>query len=133
MDRRTFLVASSAALVSAPALAASGTPYTPGLVKQKLDAGEVVFVDFYTEWCTTCAAQQRTITALKAENPEYRAISFVSVDWDKYKSSDLAKSLKIPRRSTLVALSKDGEIGRIVAGTRKGDIKELMDMALAVA
>lgn len=133
MDRRTFLVTSGASLLATPAFAASGTAYTPGLVKQKLAAGEVVFVDFYTDWCTTCAAQQRTIAALKAENPEYEAISFVSVNWDKYRSSDLAKSLKIPRRSTLVALAKGGEIGRIVAGTRKSDIKALMDKALAVA
>ena len=133
MDRRHFLLATGAALISAPAFAASGTAYKPGLVKQKLAAGEVVFVDFYTEWCTTCASQQRTIQALKAENPAYKAISFVSVDWDKYASSDLSKSLKIPRRSTLVALTKDGELGRIVAGTRKNDIKALMDKALAVA
>ena len=133
MDRRLFLMTSGAALLAVPAFAASGTPYKPGLVRQKLAAGEVVFVDFYTDWCTTCAAQQRTITALKAENPAYRAISFVSVDWDKYSGSDLARSLKIPRRSTLVALTKDGELGRIVAGTRKGDIKALMDKALSVA
>ncbi len=133
MDRRSFLLTSGAALLAGPALAASGTAYKPGLVKQKLAAGEVVFVDFYTDWCTTCAAQQRTISALKAENPAYKAISFVSVDWDKYSRSDLAKSLKIPRRSTLVVLTKDGELGRIVAGTRKKDIKALMDKALSVA
>ena len=133
MDRRVFLLASGAALVAAPALAASGTAYKPGMVKQKLAKGEVVFLDFYTDWCTTCAAQQRAISALKAEHPEYEAISFVSVDWDKYSKSELARSLKIPRRSTLVVLTKDGEVGRIVAGTRKGDIKALMDKALAMA
>lgn len=133
MDRRHFLLTSGAALLTTPALAASGTAYTPGLVKQKLAAGEVVFVDFYTDWCTTCAAQQRVISALKAENPAYQAISFVSVNWDKHSGSDLAKDLKIPRRSTLVALSKDGELGRIVAGTGKDLIKALMDQALNVA
>ncbi len=133
MDRRQFLLTSGAALLAAPAFAGSGTAYKPGRVKQKLAAGEVVFVDFYTDWCSTCASQQRTITALKAENPKYDAISFVSVDWDKFGRSKLAKELKIPRRSTLVALTKDGELGRIVAGTRKKDIKALMDKALGAA
>ena len=133
MDRRHFILASGAALLAAPAFAASGMAYKPGLVKQKLAAGEVVFVDFYTDWCSTCASQQRTIAALKADNPAYKAITFVSVDWDKHAKSALAKSLKIPRRSTLVALTKDGELGRIVAGTRKKDIKALMDKALSAA
>ena len=133
MDRRLFLLSSGAAALAAPAFAGSGIEYTPGLVKQKLAEGEVVFVDFYTEWCSTCASQQRTIKALKAENPQYKAITFVSVDWDQHSRSKLAKELKIPRRSTLVALSKDGELGRIVAGTRKKDIKALMDKALGAA
>lgn len=133
MNRRHFLLASAATLVSAPAFAGSGTAYTPGLVKKKLAAGEVVFVDFYTDWCSTCASQQRTITKLKKENPAYKSISFVSVDWDKYASSELSKSLNIPRRSTLVALTKDGELGRIVAGTSESDIKALMDKALGAA
>lgn len=133
MDRRHFLLSSGAAILATPALAGSGIAYTPGLVKQKLAAGEVVFVDFYTDWCTTCASQQRTIKALKAENPQYEAITFVSVDWDQHSRSKLAKELKIPRRSTLVVLTKDGELGRIVAGTRKKDIKALMDKALSAA
>lgn len=133
MNRRTFLLTSSALLAAGPALAASGIAYTPGLVQQKLDAGEVVFLDFYTDWCTTCAAQQRVISKLKAGNKDYQAITFISVNWDEFKSADLTKSLKIPRRSTLVALGKGGEIGRIVAGTREKDIKALMDQALALA
>ncbi|MCV6594431.1 MAG: thioredoxin family protein [Silicimonas sp.] len=133
MDRRTFLLTSTALLAAGPALAASGMAYTPGLVQQKLDAGEVVFLDFYTDWCTTCAAQQRVISKLKAENDAYKAITFISVNWDEFKNAELTKSLNIPRRSTLVALSKSGEVGRIVAGTSKRDIKALMDQALALA
>ena len=133
MNRRHFLLTSAATLVAAPAFAGSGIAYTPGLVKARLEANEVVFVDFFTKWCTTCASQQRTIKALKAANPAYTNITFISVDWDKHSKSELARSLKIPRRSTLVALTKDGELGRIVAGTRRGDIKALMDKALSAA
>ncbi|MEO0701421.1 MAG: thioredoxin family protein [Pseudomonadota bacterium] len=135
MKRRDFLI-STAAVAAAPAVAsaATGTPYTPGLVDQQLAEGKTVFVDFYTPWCTTCAAQERTINALKAENPAYAdAISFVSVNWDDHSQSDLANRLQIPRRSTLVVLKGDQELGRIVAGTSKADIMALMDTAMAAA
>lgn len=133
MDRRIFL-ASAAAFAASPALAASGVSYQPGLVKKELAAGKTVFVDFYTDWCTTCRSQQNTISALKKANPNYEEnITFVSVDWDKYGTSELARSLKIPRRSTLVVLKGDDELGRIVAGTNKAKIQALMDAALSAS
>ena len=134
MKRRTFLTSAAALSLAGPALAVTGQAYRPGLVDEELAAGKAVFVDFYTDWCTTCRAQERAINALKADNPAYEAsITFVSVDWDQHSRSDLAVRLNIPRRSTLVALKGDQEIGRIVAGTSKGKIQELMDAALAAA
>lgn len=134
MHRRSFLASTAAIVLAGPALSATGMAYTPGLVAKELAAGKTVFVDFYTDWCTTCRAQERVINALKAENADYeRNISFISVDWDVYASSDLSKSLNIPRRSTLVVLRGNEELGRLVAGTRKADIKALMDKALAAA
>ena len=58
-------------------------------------------------------------------------IVFINVDWDDYGKSDLVKSLSIPRRSTLVVLKGDQEIGRVVAQTSSKTIKKLMDAALA--
>lgn len=135
MNRRHFL-ASTAALALAPlaARAGVGTPYTPGLVDAELAAGKTVFVDFFATWCSTCAAQTRQITALLAENPAYeQAISFVVVDWDEHGNGELSRRLNIPRRSTLVVLKGDAELGRIVAGTGKAEIKGLLDTALAAA
>lgn len=135
MNRRDFLVLTSAATVTLPAVSwAAAIEYTDGLVQQHLAKGETVFLDFKASWCTTCAAQERVINALKAENPAYeRSITFIDVDWDDYGKSDLAKSLNIPRRSTLVVLKGDAELGRIVAGTSTKDIKALMDTALSAA
>ena len=111
-----------------------GLDYKPGLVKRRLKRGETVFLDFYTTWCSTCAAQERAIHALTDENPAYEEnITFIKVDWDKFKNSKLARELNIPRRSTLVVLKGDDELGRIVAGTSKAAIKELMDTALGAA
>ncbi|WP_270725127.1 thioredoxin family protein [Shimia sp. Alg240-R146] len=131
MNRRTFLTTTVAAL-ALPVVAQATTNYTPGLVKKRLAAGETVFLVFGTEWCTTCAAQDRAINALMQSNPDYDAkVTFIHVDYDQYGQSDLAKELKIPRRSTLVVLKGSEELGRIVAGTSKKQIKDLMDIALS--
>jgi len=108
--------------------------YQPGMVEAELAAGKTVFLDFKASWCSTCAAQERVIAALKAENPAYeRAITFIDVDWDDFGDDALTQRLNIPRRSTLVVLKGDAELGRIVAGTAKAEIKALMDLALAGA
>lgn len=134
MHRRTFLT--SLAILPAmglPALA-SGTEYTPGLIETALAEGETVFVDYAADWCSTCARQERIINALRQENPAYDAnILFVRVDWDDFGSAPVSTTRNIPRRSTLIVLKGDKELGRIVAGTQKNDIQSLMDTALQAA
>ena len=133
MHRRHFLTASAAALL-APFAATAATDYTPGLVKQHLAKGDIVFLDFSATWCATCATQERVVNELIDENPAYgETITFIKVDWDTYRKAELTKSLKIPRRSTLVVLKGDQELGRIVAGTSKSQIKGLLDTALNAA
>ncbi|MDA7425173.1 thioredoxin family protein [Thalassococcus lentus] len=137
MDRRTFLNITGLGAVSLAmprAALAAKMDYTPGLVQKHLAAGDTVFLDFKASWCSTCAAQERVINALLEENPDYASkIVFIDVDWDAYGKSDLVKSLKIPRRSTLVVLKGDQELGRIVAQTGRSTIKGLMDTALGAA
>lgn len=132
MDRRHFILTAAATILAAPALA--DKTYKKGLVGKELAAGNTVFLDFYTDWCTTCRSQEATIRKLKKANPDYEAnITFIKVDWDQHSNSQLAKRLNIPRRSTLVVLKGNKELGRIVAGTSKKDIQALMDTALAAA
>lgn len=134
MDRRTFLTLTAASLAVPFAAHAEALSYTPGLVQERLAEGETLFLDFTASWCSTCKSQARTINALKAENPAYaQGVTFIDIDWDTYGTSELAQSLKIPRRSTLVVLKGDQELGRIVAGTGTAEIKALMDTALAAA
>ena len=135
MNRRTLILSGAATLVL-PALPALAAPldYTPGLAKKHLDAGDTVFLDFKASWCGTCRAQERVLTNLKQQNPAYNeSIVFINVDWDTYGTSQMADRLKIPRRSTLVALKGKEEIGRVVADTTERGIKKLMDAALAAA
>ncbi len=133
MNRRDFLLISAAAMAAAPAMAGTAD-YVPGLVDRELAAGKTLFLDFKASWCSTCAAQERVISALRSANPDYdRHILFVDIDWDRYQKDPLTRSLAIPRRSTLVVLKGDRELGRIVAGTSESAIRELMDAALSAA
>ena len=134
MKRREFIVLSAAATVAPFMAQAEGARYIPGLVQKELAAGKTVFLDFTASWCTTCAAQARVIEAIQASNPAYgENVSFIDVDWDNYGNGELSRALNIPRRSTLVVLKGNKELGRIVAGTSKKVIKQLMDVALNAA
>ena len=139
MHRRDFLMLTAAvslapALVPTGARASGALAYSPQVLDAARASGRPVFLDFTASWCGTCKAQARVISALKAENPAYEsAITFIDVDWDTWKNDMIVAEMNIPRRSTLVVLKGDAEIGRIVAGTSRADIKALMDAALAVA
>ena len=134
MNRRDFIALTTTATLMPLTLSANVADYTPGMVKKALASGKTVFIDFSATWCSTCAAQDRVINALLDENPAYDAnILFVKVDWDNHGDGKLSNALKIPRRSTLVVLKGDQELGRIVAGTARKQIKQLMDTALTAA
>lgn len=134
MQRRDFLALSAAAAVVPFAARAAILDYSDGMIDEALARGETVFVDYSATWCGTCKAQGRVIDALLAQNPAYdAAITFFKVDWDTYKNAPITVMHNIPRRSTLIVLKGDAELGRIVAGTGKAQIQELMDIALAAA
>jgi len=138
MERRKFLTLSAAGLLAAPTgLLAAGAgfeDYTPGLIDSYLADGQVVFVDYFATWCSTCRTQSRVIEQLTQDNPAYQAtMKFVRVDWDQYSRDDVTTSRNIPRRSTLIVLKGDAELGRVVAQTGQGPIRELLDLGLAAA
>lgn len=132
---RRHLILGAAAAVSLPKTGFAQEAmieYSPGLVRERLAAGETVLADFSAVWCSTCRAQGRAIDILRRDNPAFdQAITFIRVDWDNYGRSQLAFDLSIPRRSTLVLLRGDQELGRLIANTRVDDIEALLNRALA--
>ncbi len=132
LDRRHFialLAAGTALLAVRPAFAAT-TPYTPATLQAAKAAGRPFILDFFADWCTTCAAQHRVLDKLRAQNPAYDNISFIQVNWDEEEHGALVRDMKIPRRSTLVVLKGNQELGRIVAETDAGRIEDLLKLAL---
>lgn len=139
MNRRQFITsaAATAAVLSIPAslMAAGATTidYEPGLIEARLNAGETVFVDYAADWCGTCKRQERIVKELRDADPTIdEKITFIRVDWDIYGSAEVATSRNVPRRSTLLLLRGEEELGRIVAGTRTDQIKALLDLGLTV-
>lgn len=132
MNRRSFLAAAVALGLSPVSVTAGGfVDYAPGVIQAALDDGKTVFVDYSATWCSTCARQARVIKALRSADPSYdAAMEFVKVDWDTYRDHDVTTSRNIPRRSTLLVLRGDDELGRIVAGTSENDIRALMSKGL---
>lgn len=132
MNRRFFLAAGTMALAVPQIVTASEfEPYAPGMITRALAAGETVFVDYSATWCGTCRRQERVINALRGDNPGYdAAMTFVKVDWDTFKNDAVTTSRQIPRRSTLLVLRGDEELGRLVAGTSKDQIEALMNLGL---
>ncbi|MGC1497390.1 MAG: thioredoxin family protein [Sulfitobacter sp.] len=132
MKRRTFLMTAAAmSLTPVVALAAGYIEYKPGVISAALAEGKTVFVDYSAPWCGTCKRQERVIETLRAADPKYDAgMTFVKVDWDTYKNDDVTVFRDIPRRSTLIVLRGEDELGRIVAGTSEEEIKKLMETGL---
>lgn len=134
MKRREFLIAAGAATLAPMAALAAPIAYVNGLLQERLDAGETVFLDFKASWCTTCRAQGRILEDLKAANPAFEEnITFIDVDWDEFGRSEIVERFNVPRRSTLIVLKGDQELGRIVAGTAHRDIEALLNTALDAA
>ena len=133
MHRRLF-IKSTLVLTAVPLICYSETTrlkYAPGMVDARLSAGETVFLDFKASWCSTCRVQEKVLISLKSENADYeKNITFIDVDWDKFGNSDLVRRYNIPRRSTLLVLQQEEQLGRIVAGTKRKQIKTLLDLAL---
>ncbi len=133
MYRRAFLAISTATLLSAPVLAGEDfVTFRPGVIQSALDDGKTVFVDYFAPWCSTCRTQERRVQELRAENPEYdRNLVFIRVDWDTYRTHEVVTGRAIPRRSTLLVLRGKQELGRVVAGTSKAEIKALLEAGLS--
>ena len=132
MKRRDFLLTALAA--SAMPLSASASEfveYAPGVIETALQDGKTVLVDYAAKWCSTCKRQARVINALREGDPAYdAAMIFVKVDWDLYKSHDVTLGRGVPRRSTLILLRGEEELGRLVAATGEDEIKDLLNRGL---
>ena len=105
--------------------------YEEGMLENLILNEKTIFIDYGTDWCITCASQKRTINALRQEVSSYdKMIVFVYVDYDLYKEEPIVTEREVPRRSTLVLIKGNEELGRLVAETSRKKIQDLLDLGL---
>ena len=131
MSKLLTITAVLLAIFVIPVQAGETLDYEPGLIKEALQNGDTVLVEYGAHYCSTCKAQARAINALRQDNPEYdKKITFVRVEWTEYRNHEVATERNVPRMSTILLLKGEEEINRTVAGN-KNQIKELLDQGLA--
>jgi hypothetical protein len=132
LTRRSLLLTGLACAALPLPAQAQMQAYMPGLAEAAMRDGQRIVLVFGADWCSTCRRQERIMAELRAANPRYDAeLTLIRVDWDMHGTGELSRALNVPRRSTLIALKGQTELGRIVAGTSARDIKALMDSALS--
>lgn len=132
MHRRRFLTASAALFLTSPAFAAyPAREFTPALWSDVQDLDEVVILNYRASWSLTCQIKADLIAQALAENPAYRSLTFIDVDWDTFGPSVLSQRLKVERRSTLLVMKQGQEVARLVAEPYPRKVRALLDTALA--
>lgn len=135
MIRRHFLTISAAALSLSPMplrAAYDAVAYDRTLPRALRETGDSVIFNFRTSWSWTCQMKEEILADLLRENPDYRRLTFVDVDWDTYGPSEWAeRRMKVRRQSTLVAMKGADEIARIENDPRRQSLQGLLDAALA--
>ena len=90
-------------------------------------AGEVVLIDVYASWCSTCKKQQDALTAYRAANPNSQ-FTILEIDFDKNK--DLVRQFRAPRQSTLLIYKGNNQFWYSVAESRLDIIAAELDKAI---
>lgn len=133
MQRRQFLALGGAAVIlPSPGYAGyQATEYIWGMRTGIRDSGQTVIYNFRSSWSLTCQIKEQILAELKSENPAYRDIAFIDVDFDTYGPSQWVENLNVRRRSTLVAMKAGNEIARVENQPYKLALMGLLDAALA--
>lgn len=129
ISRRSLISLSVAAgvMLALPALAASGSKFTPAALLEAQKTGNPVLVDVTAPWCPVCKAQSAVLTELDKQD-RFKPFIKLAVDYDTQK--DDLRQLNAQRQSTLIVYKGDKEVGRVVGETSREAIEALLAKAL---
>lgn len=89
--------------------------YTPERFETLQAAGQVVLLDVYADWCSTCAKQQVALEKYKIANPD-KKFHIMRIDFDKQK--DVVRQFRAPRQATLLLYKGQEQFWYSVAESR---------------
>ena len=127
MLRKSRLVLFFTLLISPFALALEKVPFDPDHFATLQANNEVILVDVYADWCSTCARQQRIIQAFRDENPR-KPFHVLEIDFDDDKQ--WVRHFRAPRQSTLLLYAGEQQFWFSVAETRPEIIHAELSKAL---
>jgi len=88
---------------------------------------QVILVDVFATWCSTCAKQQEQLKQYRQQNPDKQFV-ILEVDFDTDKQ--WVTHFRAPRQSTLILYQGDERVWFSVAETRYESIANALDEAL---
>ncbi len=119
----TISMIAGALTIGVSAFAGEWEPYDESAFKQAQAEGKTVVLDFHADWCPTCKKQKPILEGLLKEK-DFEAVVGFTVDYDD--ATDLKKSLKVQKQSTLIVYKGKREVARNIGLTNKDEIKALI-------
>lgn len=90
-------------------------------------ANGVTLVDFWAEWCGPCRMIAPVLDEIAADYAGKASVGKVNVD----EESDLAAEFGVQSIPTLLVMKDGAEVKRFVGYTKKNELAEALDAALA--
>jgi len=112
-----------------PALALEKEPFSQERFDELRGNGELVLVDVFADWCSTCARQQEILKSYVEAHPEVD-LHILEVNYDDDKS--VVRQLRAPRQSTLLLYKGEEQHWYSVAETSEDVIFANINRAAGV-
>jgi len=125
--KQSFLLLVFTFTLSLPAVALDKEPFSQGRFDALRAKGELVLVDVFADWCSTCAKQQDILQSYVDQHPEVD-LHILEVNYDEDK--DVVRQLRAPRQSTLLLYKGEKQHWYSVAETNKDVIFETINRAV---
>jgi thioredoxin len=94
-------------------------------LKEKINNGEKVIVDFWAEWCSPCRMMKPIFEKVSTKNPDLQMYTLNVME-----NQDLAVDLGIRSIPTIKAFNDGKEIYSIVGVLNEGDLNKLTETIL---
>jgi len=129
MHRRTLVIAGALAgfMQVRGASAAEVAPYTQQAFAAAQAEGKPILVHIQASWCPVCAKQRPILGQLEQE-PAYKSLVVLNVDFDTQK--DIVRAMGANKQSTLIVFHGKDERGRSVGDSEAATIQSLVAKSL---